>query len=572
MNQDNLSAQVFLTVNTLEDQNDGSEVDGLSLRDAIIQANSDTRRKYIINVPNGTYNLTLTQDGSLDITSNISIIGASAGNTLITAGFLGDRIFTVTGTGNLGLENITLQDANVGTEDGIIDDDGNTGNVPVDGGAISIQSSGKATLNNTIIAQNSTNGKGGGIANQGVLEINDSVILVNFAVGNGGGIYNGDGGTVRINRSAIAFNSTSNTLDENGLLGGGGIFNDVGGNLTIFNSTISGNTSLRGGGIWTQGDQAIIINSTIANNSGSTGAGIFSGNPQDGSVVVNTILRNSIVAENINSADIDGIFNNLSSSNLVGASERGSLVNGFNNNLVGTVETPINPLIGDLPDQFTTTDGASALLVHPLLQDSPAINAGNNANSQIRDLFNYYGTEDQRGAARINNGTVDIGSYEFIQGSGVNTNNNSSGLNTPIYRFRNNKISGTYLFVGESEAQNIRANNRNFIEEGEAFRVGVVPGDDLIPIYRFQNEDKSGTYLYVGEEERQSILQNNDNFKEEGLAFYVYGADANKGEDIYRFQNLNQPGTYLFVGEAEKNNIIANFSNFRLEGVAFEVA
>lgn len=561
MNQDSLSAQVSLTVNTLEDQNDGSEVDGLSLRDAIIQANSDTRRKYIINVPNGTYNLTITQDGSLDITSNITIIGASAGNTLITAGFLGDRIFTVTGTGNLGLENITLQDANVGGENGIID-----------GGAISIQSSGKATLNNTIIAQNSTNGKGGGIANQGVLEINDSAILVNFAIGNGGGIYNGDGGTVRINRSTIAFNSTSNILDENGLLGGGGILNDVGGNLTIVNSTISGNTSLIGGGIWTLGTQATIINSTIANNSGSNGAGIFSGNPQDGSVVVNTILRNNIIAENINSADINGIFNNLSSSNLIGASEGGSLVNGFNNNLVGSVESPINPLIGDLPSEFTTTDRASALLVHPLLQGSPAINAGNNANSQIRDLFNYYGNEDQRGAARINNGTVDIGSYEFIKGSGVNTNNNSSGLNTPIYRFRNTNISGTYLFVGESEAQNIRANNRNFKEEGEAFRVGVTAGDDLIPIYRFQNEDKSGTYLYVGEQERQSILQNNDNFKEEGVAFYVYGADANKGEDIYRFQNLNQPGTYLFVGEAEKNNIIANFSNFRLEGVAFEVA
>lgn len=92
MNQDTLSAQVFLTVNTLEDQNDGSEVDGLSLRDAIIQANFDTRKKYTINVPDGTYNLTLTQDGSLDITSNITILGASAGNTIISASFLGDRI------------------------------------------------------------------------------------------------------------------------------------------------------------------------------------------------------------------------------------------------------------------------------------------------------------------------------------------------------------------------------------------------------------------------------------------------------------------------------------------------
>ncbi|BAQ61687.1 alkaline phosphatase [Geminocystis sp. NIES-3708] len=572
MNQNTLSAQVFLNVNTFEDQNDGGEVDGLSLRDAIIIANSDLRKKYTINLPDGTYNLTLTDDGSLDINSNVNIIGASAGNTLITAGFLGDRIFTVARNGSLNLANITLQDANVGTENGIIDDEGNTGNIPVDGGAISIQPSGKATLENVIIAQNRTNGKGGGIANNGVLEISDSVLLVNFSVGNGGAIYNGDGGIVSINRSTIAFNSTSNTLDQNALLGGGGIFNDSGGNLTIVNSTISGNTSLIGGGIWTQGDQAIIVNSTIANNSGSRGAGIFSGNPQNANALINTTLRNNIIAENINSADIQGIFNNLSSYNLIGASERGSLVNDFNNNSVGTIESPINPLIGDLPNQFTTTDQASALLVHPLEEGSPAINAGNNANSQIRDLFNNYGNEDQRGAPRISDGIVDIGSYEVIQNSGINTNNFSSQLNTPIYRFRNNTVSGTYLFVGESEAQNIRANNRNFIEEGEAFRVGITPDDDLIPIYRFQNQEKAGTYLYVGEEERQSILQNYNNFKEEGLAFYVYGADANKGQDIYRLQNLNQPGTYLFVGEAEKNNIINNFSNFRSEGVAFEVA
>ncbi len=571
MNQNNLSAQVFLTVNTLEDQNDGSEVDGLSLRDAIILANADPRRQYIINVPEGTYNLTLTADGSLNIASNITILGVSAGGTLLTASFLGDRIFTVSGTGNLNLANVTLQDANVGTENPIIDD-GTTGVIAVDGGAIKIESAGKATLNNTIIAQNSTNGRGGGIANNGILEINDSVVLVNFAVGNGGGIYNGDGGTVRINRSTIAFNSTSNTLDENASLGGGGIFNDVGGEITIVNSTISGNNSIIGGGIWTQGDQATIINSTIAQNSGSTGSGIFSGNRQDATTPVNTILRNSIVAENINSADIDGKFDNLSSYNLIGASEKGSLVNNFNNNLVGSLESPIDPLIGDLPGEFTTTDGASALLVHPLLEGSPAINAGNNANTQIRNLFNYYGNQDQRGEARIIDGTVDIGSYEFIQGSGIGNDDLTSGLNTPIYRFQNTSLPGTYLFAGEEERQSIQQNNPNFVEEGFAFSVAVQPGDDLIPIYRFQNASVAGTYLYVGEGERQSIKQNNPNFIEEGLAFYVFGAESGQGQSFYRFQNTELPGTYLFVGAAERLNINQNFPSFTEEGIAFEVA
>ncbi|GAB4310810.1 MAG: hypothetical protein Kow0091_17120 [Geminocystis sp.] len=572
MNPEDFSAQVTLNVTTTEDQNDGSAANGLSLRDAIIQANADPRREYIINVPNGTYNLTITEDGSLDISSSISIIGASAGNTIISASFLGDRIFNVSGTGNLSIANFTLQDANVGT-DSIIDEEGNAGTIAVDGGAINVESAGKATLNNMIIAQNRTNGKGGGIANNGILEVNDSVVLVNLSVDSGGGIYNGEGGRAIINRSTIAFNSTSNTINEETLLGGGGIFNDAGGEMTIINSTISNNTSLIGGGLWVQGEQTTIINSTIARNSGSTGAGIFSGNPQDGTATVNTILRNSIVAENTNSEDIDGNFNLQSSYNLIGTSARGTLVNSQNNNQVGTVIQPIDPRLGDLPGEFTTTDGASKILVHPIEAGSPAINAGNNAVTRIRDLSNYFGNTDQRGELRINDGVVDLGSYEFNEDSGINSETINPGLTNPIIRFQNTQVQGTYLFVGEAEAQNVRTNHPIFREEGEAFRVAFNPEDDLITIYRFQNQNQPGTYLYVGEQERQSVLQNYSNtFVEEGIAFYVYGADANKGTDIFRLQNLDVPGTYIYVKEQEKNNILANFDNFRLEGVAFEVA
>ncbi|MTF37608.1 choice-of-anchor Q domain-containing protein [Cyanobacterium aponinum] len=578
MNPEDFSAQVTLNVTTTEDQNDGSAANGLSLRDAIIQANADPRREYIINVPNGTYNLTITEDGSLDISSSISIIGASAGNTIISASFLGDRIFNVSGTGNLSIANFTLQDANVTTDNQLDTNLDNLG-VNLDGGAINIQSSGKATLDNVIIANNRINGKGGGIANSGLLEINDSVILLNVSlntdtsVASGGGIYNAEGGKVIINRSTIAFNSTSNTIINQESPGGGGILNDVGGEMTLINSTISNNTSLIGGGLWAQGESTTIINTTIARNSGSTGAGIFSGNPQDATATVNTILRNSIVAENINSEDIDGVFNLQSTNNLIGTGARGTLVNGQNNNLVGIVTAPIDPLLGDLPDQFTTNDGASKILVHPIEASSPAINAGNNAVTRIRDLSNYFGNTDQRGELRINDGVVDLGSYEFNEDSGINSETITPGLTNPIIRFQNTQVQGTYLFVGEAEAQNVRTNHPIFREEGEAFRVAFNPEDDLITIYRFQNQNQPGTYLYVGEQERQSVLQNYSNtFVEEGIAFYVYGADANKGTDIFRLQNLDVPGTYIYVKEQEKNNILANFDNFRLEGVAFEVA
>ena len=145
-------------------------------------------------------------------------------------------------------------------------------------------------------------------------------------------------------------------------------------------------------------------------------------------------------------------------------------------------------------------------------------------------------------------------------------------LDTDIFRFQNNAVPGTYLYVAQSEAQNIRENFDNFTEEGLAFQVSVEPGDDLMPMYRFQSEDNPGTYLFVGESERENILENfSDSFTEEGLAFYTYDADSEMGTDFSRFQNTAQPGTYLFATGEERENILENFPNFEEEGIAFSV-
>ena len=145
-------------------------------------------------------------------------------------------------------------------------------------------------------------------------------------------------------------------------------------------------------------------------------------------------------------------------------------------------------------------------------------------------------------------------------------------LETDIYRFQNTSVPGTYIYVGESEAQNIRENFDNFEEEGRAFQVAVEPGDDLIPMYRFQSKATPGTYIFVGETERAGIKENfSQQFDEEGLAFYVYGAGEDKGTPFTRFQNTSLPGTYLFAGPSEALNIEENFTNFQNEGIAFEV-
>lgn len=561
--------QVFLTVTTFEDQNDGGSRNGLSLRDAILRAKADPAKEYVIQLAAGVYNLTIegnedslfpTDDpnlpgdvddivartGDLDVESRVRIVGVGSGQTIISATALGDRIFDVRDGGLLILENTTIED---GIANNIIDDNGSSG------GGIRITENGTAIISNSIIRNNATdivnasdNPNGGGIANFGNTEIINSIISGNLSGDDAGGIYNE--GNINIRNSTIAGNFANAAAVEVIEAGGGGIYN-FGGTLQLINSTISGNiTGDAGGAILSENGDTLIINSTIANNSAQIGSGITAlgvGNP--------VLLQNSIVANNEGSPDIEGYFTPNSAFNII-SNGNGVILDGFNNNIVGDVSSPIDPILGPLQNNGGLTP------THALLQNSPAINAGSNAIANGDELNIDPLISDQRGYDRIVNGTVDIGSYELYQ--------NNPLLNTPIYRFQNTSLPGTYLFAGEAERQSIKRNNPNFVEEGFAFSVAVKPGDDLIPIYRFQNTAVAGTYLYVGEEERQAIKRNNPNFVEEGRAFYVFGGDSNEGQNFYRFQNNNLEGTYLFVGAGERLNIQENFPNFTEEGVAFK--
>lgn len=159
-----------------------------------------------------------------------------------------------------------------------------------------------------------------------------------------------------------------------------------------------------------------------------------------------------------------------------------------------------------------------------------------------------------------------------ISNDDFDDNNNS--LDTQLYRFSNNFIPGTYLFVTEGERESIKANYYDiFEEEGAAFKVANQHGDNLIQFNRFANLNVPGTYLYANEEESISIRSNFSHvFSEEGIAFYAYSGDAGIGTDYYRMSNTEVSGTYIFVNEFEKNQILANFPQlFVNEGIAFEV-
>ncbi len=209
---------------------------------------------------------------------------------------------------------------------------------------------------------------GGGILNEGTLTVNNSHIKDNSA-DSGGGIYNNS--TLELNNSTLSNNVTLNE--------GGGLFSGNSGLVTIQNSTFSENTAVGGGGAIYNLRTFTIRNSTIANNSAMTGGGIENAG---GTLTVD----NTIVANSLSGNDCSGTL----TSNGYNLDSDGTC----NFNGTGDISNQ-DPLLGPLQDNGGDT------WTHTLLEDSPAIDAGNSLL-----------TEDQRGELRPQGSNPDIGAIE----------------------------------------------------------------------------------------------------------------------------------------------------------------
>jgi hypothetical protein len=141
----------------------------------------------------------------------------------------------------------------------------------------------------------------------------------------------------------------------------------------------------------------------------------------------NVTVENTIVATNNiilgitpnTGIDVSGTFTDLSG-NLVGKNNGSTgFTNGVQGSIVGTIANPVNPQLAPLGNYGGTTQ------THALLPNSPALDAGNNANAPVGD--------DQRGATRIFGSAVDIGAFEsqgFSLTPLANTTPQSTNINT----------------------------------------------------------------------------------------------------------------------------------------------
>ena len=376
----------------------------------------------------------LTQ-GELVISATLSIDGTSVGGVVITGDANDDDV-------TIGGSHITDVDASFGGEDetasDLLDDNsrvlnfsGSTGDLTLtgltitggrstglrdEGGGIFFGSDGELSLNNSTVSGNGTNGfgsVGGGIyTRSGTVSLVNSTLSGNSTSGrssDGGGIYTRSG-VVSLVNSTLSGNSTTGGGNFSTQSNGGGIYNRYGA-VSLVNSTLSGNSTTgigAGGGLATRSGNVSLLNSTLTGNSTlGLGGGLFVINSNDNPSLT---IANSIVAGNFAGtagnpndlvSDPDGVL--TINHSLIGVTD-GLIING-GNNLTGTADLPLAPLLGPLADNGGPT------LTHALLPGSPAIDAGSSvlALDENGDPL----TADQRGNVRIQFGTVDIGAVEF---------------------------------------------------------------------------------------------------------------------------------------------------------------
>jgi len=368
----NAEAATF-TVTKTTDTADGICDADCSLREAVIAANANAGAD-IIEVKAGTYTLTRSgfdtaaSLGDLDILQDIAINGAGAGNTIID-GNQSDDIFHVATGVSATFSKMTLRN-------------------------------GKSTNYNF----------GGGILSAGNLTIDACSISDNSARLGGAGIYceSGTDVLVDIRNSTIA----NNTLTGTG--GSGGGFYGNGCLLNITNSTFSANSATANGGGITNNRLTKLANVTLSDNTAdSDGDDVGDG----GGIYMSTAVmraKNTLLAGNHDlspSADIhpDCSTNTVPTSdgyNLIGIDGNcaGTAFSATNHDVIGTLASPVNPLLTLLASKGGGT------LVHAFLAGSPALDAGNPAG--CTDYSAAALTEDQRGFARPVGARCDIGAFE----------------------------------------------------------------------------------------------------------------------------------------------------------------
>jgi hypothetical protein len=276
--------------------------------------------------------------------------------------------------------------------------------------------------------------------------VNDCVIKDNVGCA-GGGVDVEGYSTLNMNRCTISGNSSPDLAPNEGGYGGGGIrINESTANLT--NCTISGNSASDnvcgyGGGILNWGSSAAttLVNCTVVNNTASGSPGQGGGFYNYGGGGGTITFKNTIVANNVATGGGNNGYNwgggtvtsygyNLDSEDSCGFHETSDQIN-------------TDPLLGPLQDNGGATPTCA------LLYGSPAIDAGTCTGAP---------TTDQRGVARPQGASCDVGAYELTNTPNV-TGDYSIKSSIKFYDWKCNKwivIKGGTLHITDQDVHKIQ--------------------------------------------------------------------------------------------------------------------
>ncbi len=430
------------------------------LLQAINEANANGHPRNTIHLAPGTYTLmsvdnqTDGSNGLPSITSTLKIDAPWNEMATITraAGALSFRLFHVAASGHLTLERITLTSGGFGLNGGGVLNNG--GEVTIRGSAFIENEAatggglsnvkGKVTIRNSTFLRNVAF-SGGALANDGGdVTIVDSIFDRNDSGLTGGALRNESKGILRIKRSHL----TGNTGGSVGGILNGGFGPIVGGALWIDETTFSGNTGEIAGAIWARSEGTIVVkDSAFVENAlvfgGNTGGGGAAIRNSGTAVVTNTtfarnglrglvrlplaihsdgtlVLTNSTFAEHTGGVFLEPILSSDQTATTI-------LLNTILTHQSGdpTVQDCVGPIIsvghnlisdpsgcavtlqpsdltGNAGLDALTDDGTPGNGHFPLLKDSQAIDAGNEAFCPRRDQIG----EERRGRC-------DIGAIEF---------------------------------------------------------------------------------------------------------------------------------------------------------------
>ena len=146
-----------------------------------------------------------------------------------------------------------------------------------------------------------------------------------------------------------------------------------------------------------------------------------------------------------------------------------------------------------------------------------------------------------------------------------------------VYRFWSPVFNNAHFFTTNAdEAQNIRDNDKNWVDEGGAFTAVSTNADGScatgLPVFRFYSPVFQSHFYTQNADEKAHIVAADHNWSYEGVAYCAFPEARTGTVALYRFWSPVFGKHFFTADEGEKNHIVASDHNWSYEGVAYYVA